>query len=91
MERQKMVTVRLDAEEIAALRKLPGDNDAMRLRSLIHAGGATDRLTQTIAATVIEKLAGGEAETQRLIKALGSLLNQAYVKLSDQINRRSQP
>ncbi|MGH8398114.1 MAG: hypothetical protein ACRETA_07690 [Gammaproteobacteria bacterium] len=88
MARARLITVRLDDVELAALRKLPGENDAARLRTLLHANGATDGLAAKIADEVSEKLKADVEETQRLIRALGPLLDQMYRRLIDHINTR---
>jgi len=86
---KKLVTVRLSQSELSELKTLPGTSNAARLRTLIFAAGATDRLAEKIANAVAERLTSGEQETQRLIKALGPILNQLYQKLSEQIHNRS--
>ncbi len=53
----KNVTARLDGVELAALRQLPGDTDAERLRNLVRAVGATDGLAEKIAAAVGKEIA----------------------------------
>lgn len=89
MVRGKVVSVRLDDAELQQLRKLPGGSDAARLRTLLHATGATDGLAARIAETVQKGVATDQQETQRLIRAIGPILQDVYKKLSEQIQRRS--
>lgn len=86
--RTKPVTVRLDPDELQQLRKLPGDSDAARLRTLLHTTGATDGLAAKIAGTIQKSMAQDHQETQRLVKAIGPILQDVYKKLSEQIQRR---
>jgi len=86
--RGRTVTVRLDEIELQQLRKLPGDSDAARLRTLLHATRASDGLAIKIAETVQRDIALDFQETQRLVKAIGPILQDVYKKLSEQIQRR---
>lgn len=88
MTRGKVVSVRLDDAELAQLRKLPGDGDAGRLRTLLHATGATDGLAARIAEITQQGLSPDFQETQRLVKAIGPILQDVYKKLSEQIQRK---
>lgn len=88
MTRGKVVSVRLDDAELAQLRKLPGDGDAGRLRTLLHATGATDGLALKIAEAVQQRLSLDIQATQGLVRAVGPILEQMYKKLSEQIQRK---
>jgi len=88
MARGRTVTVRLDDAELRQLRKLPGDSDAARLRTLLHATGATDGLAAKITESIQRGIAPDFQETQRLVKAIGPILQDVYKKLSEQIQRR---
>lgn len=57
-QRKTAVTVRLDADELAALRQQPGDNDADRLRGMIRAAGLVDSIVERIDASLDEIIAG---------------------------------
>lgn len=54
--RDRLVTVRFDEEELAELRKQPGETDAARLRSLLHAQGLQASLVAAISADVTKRL-----------------------------------
>lgn len=85
--RSRTVTVRLDEAELQQLRKLPGDSDAARLRILLHSTGATEGLAATIAEGVRKSLSSEFLETQRLVRAIGPILQDVYKKLSEQLQR----
>ena len=84
----KAVTVRLDDDELQQLRKLPGDSDAARLRTLLHATGATDGLALKIAEAVRNGLSPDFQETQKLVRAVVPPLKQIYELLADPEKRR---
>ena len=67
-QRKTAVTVRLDADELAALRHQPGDNDADRLRGLIRAAGLVDSIVERIDASLDEIIAGA---VQHIDKKIG--------------------
>jgi len=82
---KKTITVRLSLEELAEIRKIPGDSSAARLRTLIHSAGAMDGLADKIATEVskhmavllVKSLTTSETRiTQDLRRALDTLASQ---------------
>lgn len=74
MSRATVISVRLTREELVALRRIPGDTDGARLRSLIHARALVDAVSDEVNSTVN---ADGE-KTRRLIIELSRRL-QTFV------------
>ena len=92
----KVISLRLTADDLAALRKMVGDTDAERVRNLIHNAAISAGLAHQIAAEVAVQIVGQidknasplHAETQRLVRALGPILNQMYQNLLTQLKQR---
>jgi hypothetical protein len=80
MSRTRTVTVRLDDLELMELRKLPGENDAARLRTLLHAKGAQSGFAAEVAATVRQAVTVAVAmdgdRTRKVLLELAKQLNQ---------------
>jgi hypothetical protein len=51
-----MISVRLDDDELVALRKNPGANDAARVRALVQSAAISDAIADRVAALLGEKL-----------------------------------
>lgn len=75
-KRTTAVTVRLDPDELAVLRRVPAESDAARLRALIHQDGLADALAARVARQVSEALARSDAAVvARIDEALVDRLN----------------
>lgn len=80
--RGKMVGVRLDDDEIKALRKNAGASDSERLRSIIH----TKSVADAISTPILERLNQIESREEKIeseLKRLRTVIQQTSQKQDD--------
>lgn len=84
----KQIGIRLNHEELQALRRIPGESDSARVRSLIHNQGITSgfatEITAALMAAVSEKL--DQTESRLSMKINGVQVEPLFRKLVELLN-----
>lgn len=84
----KQIGIRLNPDELVALRRVPGDNDSVRIKTLIRNQGIASGLATEISKTVVASLTAMLGETEvRLCTKIDDVHPAPVIrKLAEQLN-----
>jgi hypothetical protein len=88
---RRLIGVRLTADELTALRRIPGESDSARLRALLHRETVAQSIAEAVATKVKPLIQAEGAETRKLVNTTGLAAGEGFRRLRDLIHKLLPP